>query len=578
MRSLIVALIVLTTVLHCAPIVALWQATGRTLPAWSTADPYLYLTLSTVHPDSHGAFRNPWYGGEAIAARVLYFHFALPLHAFHQLSVIVGDEARGLNAWHFLMTLAIGAALIWALRSTTDDPYTLTLSFLAVMLIEVTVLLDLAQLRSGTMSWIYGLPFSRTFSPQVSIPMVFAALGVMLRWLKTRQYISLIVIVFLQFAGFITFPFSSPVILGTLVVATCAGIVLGLCTKREFLEVLAVLVASIVINAFWFSSTAGPIPAGGSRSAFIFNPSFLLFDRALITPLLIGLFVFMLPNVDRRVRAVFGALAITVGFGQLSNMFAAPSLSLAVHFDYFRGPAVMLALVCVFLAISPMFAQRTWRVLATVGAIAIVIIALLDAWATYTAWRPFNIENGQLARILDSLKTSDGTVVAMPEHGYKTKRTPDYWEASWIPLRSRATVLYSHAGAFGMPEGSGEQLDRLAAYLFLTGEDAKSVQAILSGPPDSSAQHFLAGWEREGLIHERSTRDATLAAVGRDLLPRLGGLLQGSSPSSLKHGQRIIVADYRLDPVFTSGRITRLVNVDSVIDSGEWRVRVGHVR
>lgn len=576
-RLVIAAAIAVSAVLHCAPIVVLWQATGRRLPAWSSADPYLYLTLSRVQLDGQGSFRNPWYGIQGSAGGVEHLHFRLPLRLFHWLSVAAGDEGRALIAWHFLLNVAIGIAFLWMLRPMTRDPSALALALLAVMLVEATAAVDLAQIRSGRLVWIYGLPFFRAFSPQISIPMIALAVGAMLRWLQDGRSRWLALIVLLQFAGFITFPFSGPVILGSLVLSTCAAAILGVAGKRQRLVILAVC-ASVAIDALWFWSTGSPSQIGGTRPLLGFDPALLHFGRPLRTPVLLGLAILALPRLDRKVRAVLSALALAIGLAQLSDAFVTPALNLGGHFDYFYGLAASAAMIAIILSVHATIEPRRWRIASGVAAGVILIVAVLQTRAMIAVWRPYNVANGQLAGILESLHAGEGDVVAMPVHGFRTGRPPAYWEASWVPLVSRATVLYSRAGGFGLPPSSQEQPNRLAAYLFLAGEDAKSLQMILTGPPDSREQHFLAGWEREGVVHEPSTRVAALAELGQELLPKIIGLGRGSTPPFLGSARRIIVADYRVDPVFRADRIARLIAVDQVLDSGEWRIRIGHPR
>src|SRR5262249_21543971 len=132
---------------------------------------------------------------------------------------------------------------------------------------------------------------------------------------------------------------------------------------------------------------------------------------------------------------------------------------------------------------------------------------------------------------------------------------------------------YSHAGASLLSEWD-EQANRLAAYLFFAGEDSKSIESILTGPAESPEQHFLAGgWE--GLIQEASTRKATLEELRRELLPRLERLIRDTSASPLNVARRVIIADYRVGPVFDPKRCAGMIAVDRLLDSGVWRVRVG---
>src|SRR6185295_262144 len=88
--------VTLAAVLYCAPVVLLWQATGRSLAPWVSSDIYLYLNLSHTQPASAGQVRNPWYGNRVGAETVPYLRFGLAPRLFHLLSVLTGGDAIAL--------------------------------------------------------------------------------------------------------------------------------------------------------------------------------------------------------------------------------------------------------------------------------------------------------------------------------------------------------------------------------------------------------------------------------------------------------------------------------------------------
>lgn len=565
--------VLVAAVLYCAPVVVLWQATGRALPPWVSSDTYLYLNLSRAQVAPDGQVRNPWYGNLGRAEQVPYLRFGLAPRLFHLISVLSGDDAIGLVAWHLLMVLAIALTLLWMLRGATRGVFLLLAGFVVVMFVDVAYArADLAQMRTGVWRWVYGLPFARTFYPQVGVPFLFAFVGSLVRWLADRRTGWLALMGVLQFGALTAFPYEAVVIVTGAVVTAAAARVLGVLDRRGVTALLFSVVAWLAVDALWYFT--------GSRAAFVTGPlininvdfSQLRIGPPIVRPLLLGLAALFLPG-DRGVRAVFGSFAIAVALPQFADAVLTPALLVGHHIAYFYTIGFWLPLIAI--------AGRAESVLARIACATVVaavtVFAILDSRATGSLWQGYNADNGELARALRAAHAGDGDVVVTPIHGFRSGRAPQYWENSWVPLVSTATVLYSPHGRLLLPAGSPEEAERLATYLFLEGEDAQTLDAMLSSPTNTAEQSFLVGFSHEPFL-ESSARDATLADVRRTLRPELEARARGEIPGFLKSARRVILADYRDAPVFSEPHAASLLTFTDVLDAGAWRIRFGYPR
>ena len=564
--------------LYTFPVVSLWNAAGRSLPAWSSSDIYLYLNLSHLRPDANGMVRNPWYGNSIEASKVGHLRFGLALRLFHLVSRLAGGDGAGLVVWHALLTLAIALALLWLLRAVTDDPYVLFFGFAVVIFVNgLSSVADLSQLRRGEINWIYGLPFSRAFFPQVAIPLVLGALGAMLRWLHNGQRRWLAIIAVVQFLAFLVFPYGALVILGAMAFIVAVALGVGALRAPDLGAIVVTVAVSLFIDALWCAGRGSGVQIRGARGIFAFDLARLQFGTVMEATVLLGAGVACLRGLDRGMRAVFGGFALSlVVLPLLFDAFVSPALLVTPHILYFAMLGITLPLVAFVEWLPSRVGPGPARVVASAGIAVALVFAVVDLRGTVTAWRPYNTANGELARALTVLGAGEVDLVVVPVHGFRSRRPPQYWEASWVPLLSRATVLYSSAGVFLVPAGAPIHLDRLAAYLFLAGEDDRSIQAILDGPPRTNEQTFLAGFGRELLLVGRS-QAAMLAEIRRELIPRIDAVPR-DLPHLLAGTRRVIIADYRDAPQFRAERIEQLFTIDSVIETGVWRVRVAHLR
>lgn len=569
------AAITLAAILYCAPLVPLWQATGRSLVPWASAETYLYMSLSHLQADADGLTRNPWYGNSFPAAEVAYVRFGLGLRLFHRLSTMTGNDATALMAWHLILALVTAWALTWMLRAVTLDPYVLLAAFAVLMFVDASYArYDLRTLRTGAPAWIYGFPFARVFFPQVGVPLLFASLGCLLRWLTHRgRHRWLVLIGLLQPVAFFAFPFAAVVITGSVGVISCAALLLGGIDRRGFTMAVILVIVSLVIDAVSFVTTGlGGLALYGPRIPFHFDLSQLHDSQLIIRLFVLGALALIPRSVATPVRVVLGGFPIAVAMMLLTDAFVSPGLQMGHHIAYFYSVAWWLPLIAIGIAGASHVKAATTHAVASAAIVAIVIFALLDARATARTWRPYNEDNGQLARALVSLQMDERDVVLMPVRGFHGDQSPTR-EASLVPLVSRATVLYSPAGRFLLPSGSPEDQERLAAYLFVQGRDVRWLDAALRAPAETNEQHVLAGYGREFFLSS-SARDATLADIRRELEPRLEAFAHGSVPHVLLSARRIIVADSRTTPVFKADRLDQWLATDSVVEAGAWHIQV----
>jgi len=579
-RGIALAVVVL---LYAGPVGALWQATGRSLPPRVSADTYLYLNLSRLRPDQNGQVHNPWYGVTVPAAQVTYLRFGLASWLFRGVTNATGDQGAALVVWHGLMAIAIGAALLWMMRPVTTDPFVILCVFATLMIVDAGyVSRDLTQLWRGDWYWIYGLPYARTFYPQVAVPLIFASVGTMVRWLIDRRRHWLALIVVLQFVAFVSFPYAAVVIIAGFITASAAAMLLLPFPRREAGAAMFTVMACIGIDVLWFLSNGRGLGIPGATELIHFDLSQLNVSHTIMLPFVFGCVAFFARGVSANVRVVFAGFAISFAAVQLADAALTPALLFGHHIVYFYTIAFWLPLIAIVLALATRFRSAIVHTITGMVTIAIVIFGILEARTTALMWSDYNADNGELARALESLSLTSDDVVVVPTHNFRSRHYRNYWEASywessWVPLVSTAKVLYSSGGRFLLPEGSSEEADRLAAYLFLRGEDRNSLGAILDAPRPTSEQAFLVGYGRELFLGSAAGAEM-LAAVRQELQPRLDALAVGEVPDCISRARRIVVADYRDEPEFNVDRIRQLVAIDRVLDVGPWRIFDGRPR
>ena len=474
-------------------------------------------------------------------------------------------------AWHLLMVLAIAMTLLWMLQGATRGGFLLLAGFVVLMFVDAGYArADLAQMRTGAWRWVYGLPFARTFYPQVGVPFLFASVGSLVRWLADRRHRWLVLVGTLQLVALTAFPYAAILIVAAAAVAAAAAYVLRALDRRGLVALLCSVVAWLAVDALWFFTGSRAVPVTGPLVSIDFSQ--LRFGQALVLPLLLGLVVLSLPG-DRNVRAAFGGFAIALALPQLADAVLTPALLFGHHISYFYTIGFWLPVI----AIAPRAESVLTRLACGTVIAAVTVFAVLDSRATGKFWHAYNADNGDLVRALTAAHAGDGDVVVTPINGFKSQRVPQYWEASWVPLVSTASVLYSPHGRILLPAGSPEEAERLATYLFLEGEDAQSLDAMLSSPTNTAEQSFLVGYGRE-LFLESAAREATLAEVRRTVRPEIEALVRGETPRFLKSARRVILADYRDAPVFSESHATSLLTFTEASDAGVWRVRLGHPR
>ena len=529
----------LAALLAAAPAVTLWDDTGRALVPWVSPDQYLYLTLSHLRPDAQGLVRNPWYGATIPANDVPDLRFGLALRLFDVVRTAAGGDARALPVWHAGVAIVTVAALFWLLtavsREQARDRAIALVAFAAIMWIDPRdASADLRRFASPAAGWIHGLPWSRLFYPQVAVAPILFALGCVLRWMPDRRHPLLIGIVAAQLLVFMALPDAAIVIAGSVVTIAVAALLLRAIDVRGAVGLVMVAIVSLSLDAAAAFVLTGRVGVSLAPSG----------DRQMILPLAFGAIALAMPSVDRPVRAVLGGFGIAMGLIQFVH-----------HVESFYTLAFWLPLIPIAMAIASRVPATIVRGGAGVATAALIAFAILDVRAATTAWRPFNRANGELARAFGMLDLTPDDVVVTPVHGFETTRFPVHPEASWVPLVRPATVLYTPAGKRMLPPGSTESAERLAAYLYLEGEDVRSVRAMLAAPAETTERQFLAGYGRE--------LEAPLQALDAGTLPRF-----------LRVSQRLIVADYKDDPIFKTERIERLFVTERVVRTGAWRITI----
>jgi hypothetical protein len=294
-------------------------------------------------------------------------------------------------------------------------------------------------------------------------------------------------------------------------------------------------------------------------------------------PLIVGVIAAAAGRGADATALVFGGFGVAFGLSHLAGAVVSPRWTLTAHIDYLYALAFWLPWVALARTLSATLMPKLVTPLAVAATMACLAYGLVDVRAYVTMWRPFNVDNGVLARFLRELDAGPADLVVTPVHGFKITRPPLYWETSWVPLAVGSTVLYTSGAAMFQPAGSPVTADRLAAYLYLGGEDAVATRERLEAPYTTTEQHFLVGHARQGQL-QSARRAQALGETRDELVPRLDALAAGSLPAPIAAANRVIVADYVATPLFDPARIEAWLQIDSVSRQGAWIIRVGRPR
>jgi len=251
-------------------------------------------------------------------------------------------------------------------------------------------------------------------------------------------------------------------------------------------------------------------------------------------------------------------------------LFSETALQVSHHGGYFVQLTATVLFVFVASAGTRYFANRSGALRFVLGAIIVFLVlnGILIARATYQVFLPYNQEDAQLTRALqsDSVGTDD-LVIA------RSVLVDD--DCAWVPLASSAHSLYCRSAQVLLSPEQNQQIQRFrqGLYLYFTNKDRNWVEHVLDDPnavTELTRLMFLGQ-----VTTDLAERKKGIEAVRAELLPVLDRAERNDPEvrSFFSRYRRILVVDNTAHPDFSSSRLSEYLKIEKEQTIGNLLIR-----
>ena len=570
--------------LYQFPYVLTLAKTGWTvLPPVLEADQTLYFNLSNIQRVSDTQVVNPWYGDPVSAVDVPHLRFSITFVLFHLTHRICQSWTLAMLVWAAIWAALMFIAAVFCLDSlfpsaTAELKLAIGLALLVlqppwVYLAEFTGLPNLAgffQLH---------LPYLRFAIPQVIVPVVFAYVGLQSRVLKqeVEEHHSrwlLAAMVILQFAVCISFPYFLPV----LATGTAFAILLSKLSRSHIAwSWTSVLSFGAICGLLDLGYLAlGGLGKSHGNVQFVphFRPEMILpCVRPFVVCLVVVSTLAMFSRASIGSKATAAGLAFSNALFGFCDVFFRPEAQILGHPHYLIALTTWLP---IFVFAVPHLGKIDLRALSATILVFALMFGLWEGFASYRSSIASNIlQAAAISEVKKLSLTQRDLVVATAQFADDI--------SSWIPLVSRARVLYTPDGEniLSAADTQTEQPFRQAIYLSIAGVDTTILTAItakdrLDNRFDPLLQQGDRGYQRSPLIADRLHARSLVEARLSPLLARLN-----SEPAAvidfLQAYNRIIIIEGSDQTLFNPSSFQRWIHIDKSYENNGVRVWVCHV-
>jgi hypothetical protein len=567
-------------VLYLYPLLATRAHLGpSSLPPLFAPDFYFYLSASDLQTVAPHTVANPWYGVPVPEAATGYGKFGLSFVLFGGLRHLLGNSWwAAVAVWTALWTLLIYLAAVWLTRRLMPKESGLLLLGLSTALL---MLVDLHTLPALLSAWLHlptlhgfevlTLPYVRPFFPQVVTPLVLAYVGLQIDALGDRRWKPWLLMAGVQLLAFALFPYAMLL----MAVTTGTTLLMAQLTRRlrpGYVQIAGFGVLCALLDAaYLLHGGSRAVSTGGPMVAL--QPALLLhlaFSKTLWFVVVLTALVCLLRAERAEVRWTLVSLGGATALLLVADGVLSPGLQVAHHTLYFVHTVLGIQLAYLLGALYPSAVRRVPRIRWAAGGflIGILLHGALAAHGNYRAFLPFNQAQKEKADILLLLNLqADDLVIADARFVDDT--------SCWLPLLSRARVLFCRNAEFALVPEDENRVQRLrqALYLYFAGRDPAWVDQVLSPAGDPSEQNFLS-LTLERLVLEGPQRASALASLKSLVDSRLTLVEQGDPSARLLFGssRRILVLDRAGDPVFARSRLARYLRVEQEERRGDYVV------
>ena len=560
-RALIVALMGFIVALYSYPALRTrWATKSDRLPVISAPDLALYLALSSLESPRPGLVMNPYYQIAVPETGAGFLKFRLgPILYGDLVAALSGRMWWSLFLWNaFWWALAcIAAAWLFHRFLPTDH--------LEIMLLGLALLMffNSGMMKEEIVAWLHlpslatfgeiGLPYIRSFSPQVALPVLLAYLGLQMLVLERSKPWIWTLMFLLQLFALATFPYATLVMAGvTAIAGACQILKLRRASAWRAIAIYGLLCALVDIAFVSHGSGFARMSLPGASPLFLFQLSVLRGQMGKLW-FFIG---FVSAAVAYNRQLATGVRWTLVGLG-VSNMLMllgdafvpGPPFFLTNHASYFEHATLAILLTFLIGAVVSRVGALSMRLrFAAAGVLCLLCVnGLLLAETGYRRSLPSNREQADLVNWFAlGHVAQDDLVIAQHD------------TCGWEPFLSKAQVLFCrNAQAMLTPEQNRDlQRTREAWYLFFTGKGTAWMESTSADP---SSVHRLETYGQYGEVssYVGQYRTQQVNYIREQLLPALQ-LIETGDPRAVGFMQtfkRIWVIDSANSPKFATDRL-----------------------
>jgi hypothetical protein len=549
----------------------------ESIPPVLEADQNLYLNLSAIQHVSATEVLNPWYGTRVLAVDVPHLLFPVTFVTFRAFHSVVASWTAALLIWTALWMALTFCAAFFCLKSFFPDVDRRLTSLAALGLLVLQSPIIYLQYFRGIASsgnlFAVPLPCLRFAIPQVTLPCVLAYWGLQTMALKRPSVPRLAGMAILQFLVCVSFPYFLPVLaLGT-GIAILLHRLLDKATAWMWPTTLGFAFICGALDVCYAALAGLGKSHANVHIRLQFRPEMIIPSvrpYMLLLALAAGL-VFFFSKTSKATQYTAAGLGLASALFGFADVFFPPEAQMLQHPNYLIGVVTWLIL---FVALWPLLLRLSSHARVS---LALCCMIALGAWESYSSYRsmlPFNVFQADAIREAEQMNLNDRDLVIAP-----SRFADDV--SSWIPLMSRARVLFTGDGEniLSATETRTLQTTRQALYLMLRGMTLESVEArTQDNSSDSQIHPFLQQTDQTFAASPLRMDQVKLRRLLRDRMVPLFSNFEDDQQwvSSILGGyDRIVVIDTD-SGFFDESALLKWMSIDASYERNGVRVFVCH--
>ncbi len=397
-----------------------------------------------------------------------------------------------------------------------------------------------------------GLPYIRPFTPQLILPILLFYVGLQIRALIGKNLLVWGLMAFLQFAAFTAFPYATLIMAGT-TAAAALWYIFSLARYSAWRVVLGFFLVCLLADvAFAFHGSGGFHFGFPDQTALIrFQPSLAVKSIGKLW-FLTGILV-AATAMTSRLRPEAKWPLVGMGVSNILFILGDTIVSerlflLSDHIGYFYQSTIVILLIFLVSAYIPSRPQLLgFTRICSVATIALCFAyGFFMAEGNYRTYLPYNLAQADLASWLRHSEVSVQDLVITQYAGTQCDA------CEWIPLLSRAEVLYCRNAQLALTPEQNRDVQRFreVLYLYFVGKDQQWLE-------------HTTQFEWYGLYGDLSSfrkpeeRTARITALRHEMRPLFDRIEHGdpSVHDFFHRFRRIWIVQNRQNPTFVDARL-----------------------